>query len=457
MKLVFFFTIFINFVLKLINGYLVLDLSERLIKDKNDEKSFNNNTLTLNNAFEKISKNKGGKVIIPEGNYYFNGGVNANKVDNIIIEINGIMKFQDSRKLWPKFSEHYEEEELKDDSIFNLRKIIKKKSEKVKECIQISDSSNITITSSQERGIIDGQGKNWYGYLNYLIYGENRPRLLKITNSTQILLEKINLINSPYWTTYFYDVSEVEIRFSKIDARINNSTYHDLLNLGAFNTDGFDIAGKNIWVHNVEVWNQDDCLCVKQLNKNNFRAQCSENMLFENSTVSGVGLTIGSIGASNAETCVRNITFRNIDMPNTFKGIYVKSRPSIGTAIIKDIQFTNITISNPSQWPIWIGPQQAVYNGACSLTWPYFGECPVPSTVTFENIHLNDVKIKLEDTMLSKIFSKSPGVILSNYTNPIKNITFKNVVVEGNYKDYLCENTSVKIEGNTNPSPCNNI
>jgi len=50
-------------------------------------------------------------------------------------------------------------------------------------------------------------------------------------------------------------------------------------------------------------------------------------MLFENIVASGVGLTVGSIGPSEAHTCVRNITFRNIEMPNTFKGIYMKSRP----------------------------------------------------------------------------------------------------------------------------------
>ena len=81
-------------------------------------------------------------------------------------------------------------------------------------------------------------------------------------------------------------------------------------------------------------------------------------MLFENLSASGLGLTIGSIGASNDLTCVNNITFRNIQMPNTFKGIYVKSRPSSsGLATISNIKYENITIVEPEQWAIWIGPQ----------------------------------------------------------------------------------------------------
>ena len=38
---------------------------------------------------------------------------------------------------------------------------------------------------------------------------------------------------------------------------------------------------------------------------NGINAQCSENMLFERINASGVGLTIGSIGANSAHTCVR--------------------------------------------------------------------------------------------------------------------------------------------------------
>ncbi len=65
-------------------------------------------------------------------------------------------------------------------------------------------------------------------------------------------------------------------------------------------------AGKNVWIHDCEVWNQDDTIAVKD---------GSENMLFERITASGVGLTIGSIGSST----VRNITFRDCYMPNTYK------------------------------------------------------------------------------------------------------------------------------------------
>ena len=51
----------------------------------------------------------------------------------------------------------------------------------------------------------------------------------------------------------------------------------------------------------------------------------------EHVTSSGLGLTIGSI-ASN----VRNITFRNIYMPHTYKGIYMKFR---GAGSVRDVLY----------------------------------------------------------------------------------------------------------------------
>ncbi len=326
----------------------------------------------------------------------------------------------------------------------------------VQECIFIENTENLTITSTNEkRGVLNGQGAAWWGYINYLIYSENRPRLLHVTNSTNILVENINFINSPYWTTYFEDVSNLEIRHSKVDARRTNYDGHNFYNLGALNTDGFDVAGKNIWVHNVEVWNQDDCLCVKASSRNNYRASCSENILFENSTVSGIGLVIGSIGPSEDHSCVRNVTFRNIVMHETWKGIYIKSRPGhTGTGEITDIFYHNITMHNPSQWPIWIGPQQAIYRGACSLTWPYFGSCTVPSQISFNNIVLKDIDISLKHTISSWLFGIKPGVILSNSTNPMKNIIFDDVKINGDVNQYICENTIVQTDNKTYPIPC---
>ena len=32
---------------------------------------------------------------------------------------------------------------------------------------------------------------------------------------------------------------------------------HNVIDLTAFNTDGFDVSGKNVWIHDCTVWNQE--------------------------------------------------------------------------------------------------------------------------------------------------------------------------------------------------------
>ena len=109
-------------------------------------------------------------------------------------------------------------------------------------------------------------------------------------------------------------------------------------------------------------------------------------------------------------------------MHHTFKGIYIKSDPGpLGTAEISNILYENITMNSPEQWGFWLGPQQAVYSGCCSLLWPFvpLTKCPVPSLVSFDNLTFRNILIDSP--------SYSPGVILGNNTNPISNIIFDNV------------------------------
>ena len=94
-------------------------------------------------------------------------------------------------------------------------------------------------------------------------------------------------------------VSYVEIGNVHINNRRTNADGHGIIDMTAFNTDGFDVSGQRVWIHDCTVWNQDDCIAVKD---------GSNDMLFERIEASGIGLTIGSIGSSRNN----NITFRGV-------------------------------------------------------------------------------------------------------------------------------------------------
>lgn len=162
---------------------------------------------------------------------------------------------------------------------------------------------------------------------------------MHIITSKDIIVEHLLFKNSPYWTFWAEDSNGLIVRYSRIDVRWDEKEKHSLLDLQAFNTDGFDVTGKNVHMHDLWIWNDDDCIAVKD---------GSENMLFERINASGLGLVIGSIGNSR----VNNITFRDSVMYSTFKGIYMKTRWYDGGAVgeasmISNILYENITMYSP--------------------------------------------------------------------------------------------------------------
>jgi polygalacturonase len=93
-------------------------------------------------------------------------------------------------------------------------------------------------------GTFDGQGKEWWGAIKYLKNGEDRPRILSIDGSKNIIVENLLFKDSPFWTFYAQDCDGMIIRHSDVDARWTNESYHTVLDLQAFNTDGFDVTGE---------------------------------------------------------------------------------------------------------------------------------------------------------------------------------------------------------------------
>eukprot|EP00048_Salpingoeca_helianthica_P021645 m.13509 g.13509 ORF g.13509 m.13509 type:complete len:525 (-) comp6198_c0_seq1:60-1634(-) len=197
------------------------------------------------------------------------------------------------------------------------------------------------------------------------------------------------------------------------------------------NTDGIDVSGRDVWVHNCTVLNDDDSIAVKPTDASGPVSSCSENMLFEDLVLTGFGASIGSVPPHDDVNCVRNITFRRIRMPGTGKGIYIKSNPSCEggnnkSAIIANLTFEDFIIDHPRWWAVWIGPQQQhepheALGDKCALTYPINPHCPTQGCVQFNNILLKNILI-IQPLL-------SPGVILGNSSNPMSGLIFDNVTV----------------------------
>ena len=193
--------------------------------------------------------------------------------------------------------------------------------------------SNVVFTSSGT-GTLDGNGATWWGLpgAGYVIHLENRPRMMRLYDSSNILFENIFFKNAPYWNFNMRNIDGLEMRHFSVDARRTTDDGHGAIDITASNTDGFDVAGRNVWIHDCSIWNQDDCIAVKDANP-------SENMVFERITASGLRLSIGSIGAGSH---IPNITFRDVYMHKTVKGIYLKFRSGASSGRGRTIAVRNL-------------------------------------------------------------------------------------------------------------------
>ena len=395
------------------------------------------NSLHLNTTLALLQP--GDELYIPNRTYMMMGGVVGVGLDRATIRVDGTLRFSDDIKRWPTAGK------------MPLT------------ALTFYNSTGLLFTSNGT-GTLDGQGDKWWGIpgVGYLERGKNRPALLSMQNATGLIVERLSFVNSPRFHFISSGLVDATIRFCEVSARRSSSDSHTALDLTAFNTDGFDVAGRNIHVHDVTVWNQDDTVAIKA-----DKGMPTENVLVERVHASGVGLTIGSIGAHE----VRNVTFRDVVMHHTSKGIYIKFRDSGRNGSIRDVLYENIVIDTPSSWPIWIGPAQQDIKGSsggaynpchgdpCSLCWPG----PFPSIHTtgnceavpglFSNITLRNISILNPQ--------QSPGVIFGNDSQPIQGLVFDGVRVTNPPSDgawgeayYYCRGVASGIAmGGTWPVP----
>jgi Glycosyl hydrolases family 28 len=359
--------------------------------------------------------------------YHFYPGVFARYVENTTILVDCIMRFERPNRTTTTLL--IEQQHWND---------LGHSSKDPPACWMMDRSRNVTISSSLRNGVIDGRGSNYWGVpgVGYIKIGEHRPRLLRFNLTSHLLIERITFQDSPYHTIYLQGVEDVTLRHMSIVARRTPMDGHSFIDLSAFNTDGIDVGGTNIHVHDVDIWTQDDCIAVKD---NLFPPFESSNMLFERVNCSGLGLVVGSIGG----TLVRNITFRDSYLHRSVKGLYLKFHNfelsdlhvylnRTGGQIV-DVTYDNIQMEEPLQWPIWIGPAQQSDDrrhickaNPCSLCWPQdpYAKCHLVKessfhNITFANIHINNPIM-------------SPGVIFGgspSQSNMIYNVHFDNVRV----------------------------
>lgn len=301
-------------------------------------------------------------------------------------------------------------------------------------CLFIHDTENVTLTGD---GVIDGNGQAWWkavenrrgddmkptteiekrfaslnpDYLSLDSGGGGRsiqflrPPLLQIKDCNNVLVEKITLTNSPFWT--FHPLFTTNL---KIDGIKIVNPYE------APNSDGIDVDScKNVEICNSHVQVGDDGICVKSgSGKDGIKVGFkTENIHIHHCTVLHAhgGGVIGSETAAGIE----NVSFEDCVFDHTDRGIRIKTRRGRG-GLLKNLKFFNIRMEE-NLAPFVINCYYRCgykYKEVFSLeALPVNGETP----------HIENVEI---ENCISNNSLASAGMIVGLPESKVENVTLKN-------------------------------
>ncbi|KUJ11439.1 pectin lyase-like protein [Mollisia scopiformis] len=188
--------------------------------------------------------------------------------------------------------------------------------------IVIENSSDFELYSSRSSGAIQG-----YGY-EFHSQGEYGPRLIRLINVEYFSVHDIALVDSPAFHLI-------------LDTCTGGEVYNMIIRGGnEGGLDGIDVWGFNIYIHDVEVTNKDECVTVKNP---------SNHILIENiyCNWSG-GSAIGSLGL---DTDISKITYNNIYTWSSNQMMMLKSNGGNGT--VSDCVFSNF-IGHSNAYSLYI-------------------------------------------------------------------------------------------------------
>ena len=388
-------------------------------------------------AIDDCSKNGGGRVFIPAGEF-LTGAVHLKSNVNLHIEQGATLKFSMNPKDYlPIVHTRWEGMELMHLSPF----------------IYAYEQTNIAITGE---GTLDGQGKSffwkWHGNPKYggdpnvLSQKEARARLYKMMDDNvpveqrvfggetdylrpqfiqpykckNVLIEGVSIVDSPMWEVHPVLCENVIVRKLHIDSHGPNN-------------DGCDPEScKDVLIEDCFFDTGDDCIAIKSGRNNDGRRI---NVPTENIIVRGCemkhghgGITVGSEISGG----VRNLFAENckLDSPNLDHALRVKNNASRG-GLLENFYFRNIAVGE-------------VAHAIITIDFNYEEGAKGGFTPVMRNFIADNIKSgKSKYVMDAQGFENAPI-----YNIQIKNSTFDNVengIMAANLKDAKLEN--VRING----------
>ncbi len=284
--------------------------------------------------------------------------------------------------------------------------VVRMRQQTVEPLIAITNASNVTIKGG---GVIDGQGKVWWDYVNGVkdsgVLGTDHPRpmLLLIDHSKHVVVEDVTIQNSGFWQVVPYYSDDLTFRNLRILAPQR----------GAPNTDAIDpFSSSYVTIDHVFASTGDDNVAIKSgaINSPGPDAPSHDITITDCEFEAGHGLSIGSEVAGG----VQNVHAERIHFKGTDQGIRVKANRDRGNDV-SNLTFKDITMENVrtailiSEYYPKVMPEGDVAAAPIGRLTPFF-----------HDIHIENVTATGSDWA---------GVVIGLPESPVKGLTMKNVSI----------------------------
>ena len=371
-------------------------------------------TQALQGLIDTIAKTGGGVLVVPEGVYH-TGALFFKQGVHLYVSENGTLKGSDDIADYPVC-----ETRIEGESCMYFPALI--------------NADGVDGFTMCGKGTIDGNGERaWKAFWLRRRWNpactnkdEQRPRLVYLSNCSNVVVADLHLQNSPFWTTHIYKCSRVKYLGCHIFAPRSP--------IPAPSSDAIDIdVCTDVLVKNCYMEVNDDSVVLKG-GKGPWADERAENgtnerILIEDCTYGFChsGLTCGSESVHN-----RNILVRRIKVNNIMQLLHLKLRPDTPQhyeyITIEDVEGTiegNFINVNPwtqffdlkgrTDKPISKVEKVKIQNCKC--------ECD-----TFFNVYKDEEQYTLSEFTLKNLQIKAKNE--GNSFDVIDNITIENVVVE---------------------------
>ncbi|RYZ28445.1 MAG: exopolygalacturonase [Chitinophagaceae bacterium] len=306
-------------------------LGQQYILTKHGVKADSNlvQTEKIQAVIDKASANGGGVIVIPKGTF-LSGAIFFKPKTHLHIEEGGKLKGSDDISNFPLLMTRIEGQTLKYFSaLVNADKL-----------------DGFTLSG---RGTIDGNGlRFWKAFWLRREFNpkctnmdEMRPRLLYVSNSKNVQISGVRLMNSPFWTTHFYKCENVKL--------LNLFIYSPDKPVKAPSTDAVDIDGcKNVLVKNCYMSVNDDAVALKggkgPLADKDENNAANINIIIEDCTY---GFCHGALTFGSESIHDRNIIMRRVKIAHAQRVLWFKFRPDTPQnyehVLLEDITGSGIT------------------------------------------------------------------------------------------------------------------